>query len=65
MGYGRPAHAIAALAGTSGILKKTAADTWALDTTVYATSTDLGNYILTSAKNQANGVAALEGRVDE
>ena len=28
--------AIAALAGTSGFLKKTATDTWALDTTVYA-----------------------------
>lgn len=30
--------AIAALSGTSGILKKTAADTWSLDTTVYITS---------------------------
>lgn len=29
--------AIAALAGTSGILKKTAANTWALDTSVYLT----------------------------
>ncbi len=29
--------AIAALAGTSGFLKKTAADTWTLDTTTYAT----------------------------
>lgn len=29
--------AIAALAGTSGILKKTAADTWALDTSTYLT----------------------------
>lgn len=28
--------AIAALAGTSGLLKKTAANTWALDTTVYS-----------------------------
>lgn len=53
--------AIAALAGTSGILKKTAADTWALDTTAYATTTDLSNYILTSAKNQNNGVAGLDG----
>ena len=31
--------AIAALAGTSGLLKKTAADTWALDTTAYGTIT--------------------------
>lgn len=30
--------AIAALAGTSGFLKKTAADTWALDTTAYITA---------------------------
>jgi hypothetical protein len=30
--------AIAALAGTSGILKKTAADTWALDTSAYLTA---------------------------
>lgn len=31
--------AIAALAGTSGLLKKTAADTWTLDTTPYTTNT--------------------------
>lgn len=31
--------AIAALAGTSGLLKKTAADTWTLDTTTYTTNT--------------------------
>jgi hypothetical protein len=31
--------AIAALAGTSGLLRKTAADTWALDTTAYSTTT--------------------------
>ena len=31
--------AIAALAGTSGLLKKTAADTWTLDTTAYSTLT--------------------------
>ena len=31
--------AIAALAGTSGLLKKTAADTWALDTTTYVSGT--------------------------
>jgi hypothetical protein len=30
--------AIAALSGTSGVLKKTAADTWALDTATYLTS---------------------------
>lgn len=52
--------AIAALAGTTGLLKKTAADTWSLDTTAYATTTALGDYVLTSAKNQANGVAGLD-----
>lgn len=31
--------AIAGLAGTSGLLKKTAADTWSLDTTAYTTNT--------------------------
>lgn len=33
--------AIAALVGTEGLLKKTAADTWELDTTVYATDAEL------------------------
>lgn len=51
---------IAGLAGTSGLLKKTAANTWALDTTSYATSTDLGNYLLNSSKGAANGVASLD-----
>ncbi len=37
--------AIAALSGTSGILKKTAADTWTLDTTTYATSSDISSAI--------------------
>jgi len=43
--------AIAALAGTSGLLKKTAADTWSLDTTSYLTST--------ISDGTANGVAYL------
>lgn len=34
--------AIAALAGTSGLLKKTAADTWSLDTSTYLTSITSG-----------------------
>lgn len=33
--------AIAALAGTSGLLRKTAADTWTLDTNVYALDSDV------------------------
>jgi len=37
--------AIAALAGTSGLLKKTDADTWSLDTSTYATQTYVGTQI--------------------
>lgn len=37
--------AIAALAGTTGFLTKTAADTWALDTSTYATQTYVGTQI--------------------
>ena len=36
--YDADLAAIAALAGTSGLLKKTAADTWSLDTNTYLTS---------------------------
>ena len=35
--------AIAGLAGTSGVLKKTAADTWALDTSTFVTTSDTGS----------------------
>lgn len=34
--------AIAGLSGTSGVLKKTAADTWALDTSTFITTADTG-----------------------
>lgn len=34
--------AIAGLTGTSGVLKKTAADTWALDTSTFVTTSDTG-----------------------
>jgi hypothetical protein len=37
--------AIAALEGTSGLLKKTDADTWSLDTSTYATQTYVGTQI--------------------
>lgn len=37
--------AIGALAGTSGLLKKTAANTWSLDTTTYATPSDVTSAI--------------------
>lgn len=40
--------AIAALTGTSGLLKKTAADTWTLDTAAYITSSALTNYLLSA-----------------
>lgn len=39
--------AIAALTGTSGFLKKTAADTWALDTSTYLTTSAATNTYLT------------------
>lgn len=38
--YDADLTAIAALAGTSGLLKKTAADTWALDTNTYLTGNE-------------------------
>jgi hypothetical protein len=40
--YDADLAAIAALAGTSGLLKKTAADTWSLDTTTYMTTATPG-----------------------
>jgi hypothetical protein len=46
--------AIAALAGTSGLLKKTAADTWALDTNTYITSLTLGQLTNVSAATPSN-----------
>lgn len=65
--------AIAGLAGTSGLLKKTAADTWTLDTASYITNltsgmvtTALGYTPENSAnKGQANGYASLgsDGKV--
>ena len=61
--------AIAALSGTSGLLKKTAANIWSLDTSSYLTSitssnvtTALGYTPENSAnKAQANGYASLDG----
>jgi hypothetical protein len=61
--------AIAALSGTSGLLKKTAANIWSLDTSSYLTSITSTN--VTTAlgytpenpanKAQANGYASLDG----
>jgi hypothetical protein len=45
--------AIAALAGTSGLLRKTAADTWSLDTTAY--TTNLGTVTSVAATQPAAG----------
>lgn len=60
--------AIAGLAGTTGLLKKTAANTWTLDTSTYLTSITSGN--VTTAlgytpenpanKGAANGYASLD-----
>ena len=61
--------AIAALSGTTGLLKKDSANTWSLDTSSYLTSITSGN--VTTAlgytpenlanKAQANGYASLDG----
>lgn len=57
--------AIAGLTGTSGILKKTAADQWALDATAYATDAELTALEGTVAgKADAGDLTALEGEVD-
>ena len=61
--------AIAALSGTTGLLKKTAADTWTLDTSSYLTSITSTNVTTALAytpensanKAQANGYASLDG----
>lgn len=56
--------AIAALEGTSGILKKTGANTWELDTTAYATSVALGTLQTTvDGKADQTDLDSLEGTV--
>lgn len=44
-GYDGDLQAIGALAGTSGLLKKTAANTWTLDTATYLTSSAIGSSV--------------------
>lgn len=65
--------AIAGLSGTSGFLKKTAANTWSLDTNTYITGINSGNVTTalgytpenSANKGQANGYASLgsDGKV--
>lgn len=56
--------AIAALEGTSGLLKKTAANKWELDTTAYATSAALGALQGTvDGKAEQTDLEALQGTV--
>ena len=59
--------AIAALAGTSGFLKKTAANTWALDTATYLTSVAVGditgNTFDINIPLTAEGCDAVDGHV--
>lgn len=56
--------AIAALGGTSGLLRKTGANTWELDTTAYATSAALGSLQTTvGTKADQTALDTLEGTV--
>jgi hypothetical protein len=67
--YDADLGAIAALSGTSGLLKKTAANTWTLDTSSYLTSITSGNVTTalgytpenSANKSVANGYASLDG----
>ena len=56
--------AIAGITETSGLLKKTASNTWVLDTNTYATTGDIssavGDYIPLSQKGDPQGVAELD-----
>ena len=62
--YDADLASIAGLTVTSGLLRKTAANTWTLDTTVYATSGDItsatSGYIPLSQKGDFSGVAELD-----
>ena len=55
--------AIAGLTGTSGLLSKTAADTWTLDTTTYSTLT-LGSTAGTALGTASAGVATTAAKSD-
>lgn len=57
--------AIAALTGTAGLLKKTAANTWVLDTTSYLTSSAIGSTVQAYAANLTSWAAlAPSSKVD-
>ena len=64
-GHDADLDAIAALTGTSGILKKTALNTWTLDTTVYASSTDLSNGLATKEDTITAGTTGQYWRGDK
>lgn len=53
--------AIAGLTGTSGLLKKTAADTWTLDTATYATTSD----VTTAISNLVDGAPSALDTLNE
>lgn len=52
--------AIAGLSGTTGLLKKTAADTWVLDTATYLTASDIVDSLTSTATNKA--LSAAQGK---
>ena len=52
--------AIAALAGTSGLLKKTAANTWELDTTGYQTQQSVNGLVKSSGNTRSAATAGTD-----
>lgn len=56
--------AIGALTGTTGLLKKTAADTWILDTTAYSTLTAGNTPAVDNAATSSAGTATTAARSD-
>jgi hypothetical protein len=58
--YDADLNAIAALSGTDGILRKTGANTWSLDTTTYLTTSSVGSTVQ-AYDADLSAIAALSG----